>query len=208
MPRDRYAKVDEASEAQAFHYYREEKYSEVGPACELWANEECYSVRPFEFGAAVAGLSRDFTAAIDFTTRGLAMRPGSPKLHNSQAFAMASLGRLDDAERSLAEIDPSLHDQTSRNVTLANLGLIAFRRGAVDHGQVFYRDAMAGFQRNKEPSSQATAHLYLARETLLASTPGSQSLADDAMKGWRAVNGEKSFPVLDEIKDLVARAQA
>ena len=101
VPVMRLKTVREAFEAKAFHYYREEKYREVLDFCEGWASEEPYSIRPFEFGATTAGQIDEFERAVTFADRGLRMRPRAPKLLNASAFALASTGKLEDAEHRL-----------------------------------------------------------------------------------------------------------
>jgi tetratricopeptide (TPR) repeat protein len=60
VPPSRFRSVPDASEATAFHQYREGYFEAVAQLCESWANEEPYSIRPFEFGAGTAGLIEQY----------------------------------------------------------------------------------------------------------------------------------------------------
>lgn len=205
VPPIRFISVQEASEANAFHHFRTENYAEVAAACERWAAEEPYSIRPYEFGAAVAGLAGDYGAAEDFASRGLKMRSGSPKLINALAFALACSNRVEEAETALIELDANADDDIARYVSIANWGLIAFRKGAFEKGRARYDEAISGFRRLGHLGSQTTAKLYLAREAGIANQEDAENLAADATKAWRAVFGGLGHPVLAELDEQLRR---
>jgi predicted Zn-dependent protease len=104
VPPSRFGTVRDAFEASAFHYYREGKFEAVPALCEGWANEEPYSIRPYEFGSASAGLIAKYEKAVELARRGLAIRPGSPLLVNSAAFALASMGEISEAATLLRSL--------------------------------------------------------------------------------------------------------
>lgn len=184
VPDSRLASVSEPSEALAFHRFAERRFSEVPEFCEAWANEEPYSIRPYEFGSTAAGAAGDYEVALDLAVRGLKRRPGAAKLGNSAAFALASMNRTTEATAALATIDVRDHDDASRLVALANRGLIAFREGRVEEGAAAYKDVMEGFRRQGARGSEVAAKIYYAREAEAAGLPEAQALIDSATEAW------------------------
>lgn len=200
VPAGRFTSVDEASEANAFHFFRTHNFAEVTPACERWAAEEPYSIRPYEFGAAVAAYDAQYGVAEDFALRGLKMRAGSPILVNSLVFALACDNRLDEAESALAGLDASIADEATLRISTANRGLIAFRRGRSAEGRVLYQDVINGFRRAGEKTSELTGKLYFAREAMRAGEQDAPTLAEEAVKAWKQFHGDLHHPVLAELR--------
>lgn len=196
VPNARFASVCEASEARAFHASAVEKYDEVVPACEIWAAEEPYSIRPYEFGSAVASLIGQYETALDLSGRGLEMRPGAPRLTNTHAFSLASLGRPEEAAKVLATTDWDGADPMLRHVAEANRGLIAFRMGRTDEGRVHYREAEAGFLKIGDRGAAASAKIYRAREERRAGQDEAPKAFEEAMTAWKKVADGRSHPAL------------
>ena len=199
VPSSRLESVSEPSEALAFHRFAERRYSEVPKFCEAWANDEPYSIRPFEFGSQSAGAAGDYGVALDLALQGLKRRPGASKLGNSAAFALASMNRTTEATAALAAIDARDHDDASLLVSIANRGLIAFREGRSDEGTAAYNEAIDGFRRQGARPSEAAARVYLAREAQGARLPNAQTLIDAATDAWAKVD-RIPHHVLEQIK--------
>lgn len=184
VPLGRLGTTPEASEALAFHLYRVGKYSEVADACETWAISDPFSIRPYEFGAATAGIIEDYARAVEFAMRGLQLRPHSPELINSAAFALASLDRTADATDILRQLRDPLAPRF-RHIAEANRGLIAFREGDLQGGRDRYRRAAEGFAREGFPQLSARAQIYLAREAALAECSDAPELLARAQKAMK-----------------------
>ena len=199
VPVSRLESVSEPSEALAFHRFAERRYSEVPKFCEVWAHEEPYSIRPYEFGSQSAAAAGDYGVALELAIRGLKQRPGASRLGNSAAFALASMNRTAEAITALAAINAKEHDDESRLVSLANLGLIAFREGRTDEGSAAYNEAIDGFRRQGARSSEAVARIYLAREAQGAQLPNAQALLDTAADAWAKID-RAPHHVLEQIR--------
>jgi tetratricopeptide (TPR) repeat protein len=178
FPLSRLTSVEEASEALAFHLYREGKFSDIPPACEAWAENEPYSIRPYEVGASSASTIEEYEKADELARHGLRIRPSAPTLLNSRAFSLACMGRIDEAERILKSMVHDV-DERARLVSKANYGLIAFRRGQNEEGIALYRAAIDGFQRAQFPGLALFARAYLAREAALAHAPEATKIIAD-----------------------------
>lgn len=178
----------ERSEALAFHRLQERRLEEIPLLCEIWALEEPYSIRPYEFGAAAAGVAGDHSKACELARMGLKMRPGAAKLSNALAFSSASIGLTGEARAALAQMSPSDETDSTRLVSQANRGLIAFREGDLDEGLARYQSAIDGFKSLRDRRSEASARCYLAREALRANLPNAEDLRSSAVDAWKSVD--------------------
>src|SRR3546814_17304996 len=121
------------------------------------------------------------------------MRPNSGLLLNSQAFALANLGRLAEAEQSLKGI--AEEDLFAWLVSKANHGLIAMRRGEQQSATLLYREAIDAFHKHKMETSADFARLYFAREAALAKLPQAQELIDRG----RTIVGNRNLASFSQI---------
>jgi tetratricopeptide (TPR) repeat protein len=208
VPAARLSSVREASEAQAFHAFMAQKYQLAVPACETWANEEPFSIRPFEFGSSVAGLAGDYDKGLDFAMRGLEIRPGAPKLVNSMAFCLASKNEPLEAARALDQADWSAADAATKYVAEANRGLIAFRRGDFAEGRARYSEAELGFIRIGDRQSAASSKAYRAREECLAGLDEASAALEEARKAWTQIRGNIPHPALQAANQHLLERQA
>jgi hypothetical protein len=150
----------------------------------LWLKDEPFASIPAIFGSHEASMAREYEEAILFAEVGLVANPQEFLLRNNLAFAMASVGRVDDAEVQLGEIHASALSARDALVYKATRGLIAFRKGAVAEGRQLYEETIRG---TNDPIMRAIAAIVLAREEILAETPNgvfarglAESLADEA----------------------------
>jgi tetratricopeptide (TPR) repeat protein len=108
----------------------------------LWLLDQPFSTEPASFGSYHAGALRDFERSLTFARRGLMANPAHPMLRNNAAFALAQLGRLEDAEEELDFVRDSELDTEGRAVINATRGLLAFRRGEVERAKGLYGEAI------------------------------------------------------------------
>ncbi len=175
---DRFEAVLEADEAMVFHLIREDKHSDVPNACMQWSKAEPYSIRPYEIGSSSAAEIGDTKRALAIAHDGLLIRPNAGLLLNNYAFALASLGRIDEAENSLRHIRRD--DETNWFMSEANRGLLALRRGEYASGLTHYKGAIAGFVRQQNTTCANAARLYFAREAATARIPEARELVKEA----------------------------
>ncbi|KQX55440.1 hypothetical protein ASE71_19600 [Ensifer sp. Root954] len=128
-----------AFEARAAHLAKDEQWSGVVDACEMWLQDEPFSVRPaFEGGFVASELLHDTQKALEFVRRGLLANPYDPGLLNNYAFFLAHQGDLDAAGRTLAQARKLVIEQRSLISIDATQGFIEFRRGNHDAGAQLY----------------------------------------------------------------------
>jgi Flp pilus assembly protein TadD len=153
--------VAEPFEARALHEYREGRFENVIAECMSWAESEQYSIRPLETAASAAAIIERHSEAVDLAERGLRLRPKGATLLNSRAYSLASLGQLEEAEKSLAQISDS--DITCQLINRANQGFITLCRKQKERGISEYLAAIDGFKAAKQPHMALYATTYLAR---------------------------------------------
>lgn len=186
VPERNLALISDSNEARAIRLFRERQYEQVPDICRAWAMDEPYSVRPYEFGTAVAGLVGDFEKAMSFAKQGLRIKPRWPPFLNSLAFCAARNNNLKEAEDYLRQIKTK--DQIHMIISEANRGLISFRYGLFEDGRAQYESAISRFRYLKEGYLSAVASTYFAREALRANLSDAPKLAE------RALDALKNFP--------------
>ena len=179
VPMQRFAITTEVDEAKTFHLLHGEQFSDVPDVCLRWSEAEPYSIRPYEIASSATSLIEDHRRTLELTRKGLALRPKAPMLLNNRAFALAHLGQLDEAERTLQSIQHQ--DEMTKHISQANRGLLAMRRGEHILGSAHYREAINGFGHLKEDRFADVARIYLAREAALAIAPNAEALVKDAL---------------------------
>jgi tetratricopeptide (TPR) repeat protein len=151
-----------AWEARGLHAFNGGLFEEALKFIVKWIESEGYSSQAYASAAAVANVLDKFHEAIQFTSAAAKISAISDPLLNAYAFAQASLGNLDAAERSLRRLSDAKGLQ--HHVAKANLGLIAFRRGDVETAQKEYKEALSGFRKIANREMEAVALIYFAYE--------------------------------------------
>lgn len=128
---------------------------------------------------------------------GLAAAPRDALLLNNLAFALASFGRVDDAEEAFARIPPHEFDSVHRPTLLATKGLLLYRRGSLEKGRQHYEQAVAEARKRGDRFAVALASLYHAREALLAASP----LAGEIWKMAQAESEKGKEPELPALRN-------
>jgi Tfp pilus assembly protein PilF len=188
----------EAAEAQAFHRHRLGAYEDVPELCWKWADADSFSIRPFEFGSAIAGMLQDHEAALKLAEKGLAMRPGTPGLLNAMAFSLASSGEPERAAEQLIKINLNESDYVYF-LTAANWGLVAFRSGYPARGRELYNRAVEGFNKLGRADLAARAKIYLAVEAIRAQEVDGPALLAEATKAAVAVKHDENAFILERL---------
>jgi tetratricopeptide (TPR) repeat protein len=189
--------VPRAFEAECYRDFYAENW-ELSFANALgWFEDQPFSTRAATF---VTYLSSSILEEYDRSERllhaALVSNPDHPMLLNNLTFALANMGKLDDAEREFAKIDIESGDPQMRIVLSATLGLLSMRRGRLDEGRLLYRQAMEGARLAKNRKYRALASIHLAREEGLANTelfPEALALAE---KEGRDLQNEPDIQLL------------
>jgi tetratricopeptide (TPR) repeat protein len=162
-------------EARARYHYRNGQFEEALKCGQLWLADQPFALDPALFTSFVAAtLLDDQDAAISACEIGLRTSRQHPSLLNNLAFSLASSGRLQEARTVLQQpmVGAAVRDTATINATR---GLIEYRAGNVDAGQLLYRSAVETLLKEKENVAAASAALFWVYEEVLF---GGNYLAD------------------------------
>jgi hypothetical protein len=140
---------------------------------EEWFLDMPFARRPSMLASHVASTileKHEDTAAL-FCRAGLIAHPGDPQLLNNLAFALASRGKVDEAERALQGLwIGGVHEASTRICLTATQGLIRFRQGRFTEGRALYISAIDLANKERLVHCAQSALLHQAREEILAGT--------------------------------------
>lgn len=133
----------ESYEARAREAAGRGDWSEALEQSLYWLHAEPFSADAAIHASYVATVgSGQHQVAVDITTEALAANPTSAILRNNRAYALANLGRLEDASIELRAMRDLVDDSRLRVPLLATSGLVAYRAGALKLGRGLYREAI------------------------------------------------------------------
>jgi tetratricopeptide (TPR) repeat protein len=188
----------DANEAKSLHLFNLGEFEQALEFAQRWISEEPFSNRAYVAGVAAGCAAQDYKQTILLADRGLRYEPTSSTILNNKAFALACMGRLDEAERILETI-PNEGGLWSL-VSEANRGLIAFRRHLNDLGVQQYRVAIAGFHKLNDAGNERIARSFLAREAVLAGDPQAKAFIDEADARIGDASAPQAQKILREAK--------
>ena len=156
-----------SAEASARDALAQHKWKEAQTACKEWYHEEPFATTPaIVLSSLLSTHLDDHAGAIKIADSSLLANPRHPSLLNNRAFALATIGKLDEAEATITEIkSEGIHQNPTNQIcTTATLGLIAFRRGESEKGERLYRKAMRMAHDARNVDLAARAGIFLLRE--------------------------------------------
>ena len=172
--------VYDTEEAEVYHYLNESKYKEAIEACKCWSETEKFSIRPIETGVSIASLIKDYKGALSIIDGVSECQKQSPTLLNLKAYTLAQLGQLDVAEESLKKIDET--NQVELAISLANWGMIKFRRKDYCQGVENYERALSLFKQKRKTKQLNVAKIFYACEAANSKYSGARELVDGVLK--------------------------
>jgi len=189
-------------EARAWVHFMTKEWKPAFLASFDWLKDQPFSIRPVLFGSYIAAsLLDDYSDCQRIIKIGLRANPDEPMLLNNLAFACASAGDIDEAERYFRKIDLSkTKDATDKIAITATQGLLLFRRGHASAGRSFYQLAIEEARKISLDRASAMASIYLAREEILSGS----KWADNAMRFATEEYQRTSDP---DIKEILRRVQ-
>jgi len=168
--------VPRAFEADTLAAMQTSDWDSAQVAVEGWLADEPFSLRASVHGSYIAITGHeDYQRAYELADFGLRSNPGDPMLLNNAAFALANLGRIEEANDLLTIAEPE--EPTLQTLIQATRGLVAFRDGEVLAGRERYRDAIGSFIKRGETDLAALCQVMWTREEVRASTDLGKSLA-------------------------------
>ena len=139
-----YLKRPKMFEAETWsHYLHGEWESSIGK-CKHWLFDQPFSSSPCILGSLLAAVTlEDYSTSAWFAKRGLMANPSDFSLLNNLTFALANLGELEEAEKTLSKASKLRLSPLQQAVLCATNGLLEFRNGNVARGRDLYLDAQS-----------------------------------------------------------------
>jgi len=190
------AQHEDAFEAQALLSRSERNWIDACNRCRLWSNFEPTSSRPLVLGSFMALTAmNDPVEALAFLNRAVLIEPRDPVPHNNRAVALAYMGRMAEARRSLERAIRATRDAGNNAVLTATAALLMCREGRVTEGIAEYRRAAELSARQKDGPRLALILAHLLRELL--------PYAPDAVQKVIPVLADKTKAIrLPELEDM------
>ena len=133
----------QSSEANAWTASTKGEWDTGLSQAKQWQAEQPFSSRPANLAGYLAmTVFEDFLEAERLLLRGLKSNREDPTLYNNLAFALANLGRLEEAQNYVAMGRRLSKDKRQDTFLNATQGLIAFRSGHPEMGRKFYNLAI------------------------------------------------------------------
>jgi tetratricopeptide (TPR) repeat protein len=159
-------------EARAWYRFYEGEWTDALKASKRWLRDQPFSARPAVHSSYIAATAlENHEEALRLTEIGLLANPYHPSLLNNKSYALANLGRFDEAERALDTI-AKYSDRNKlgpmKPVLLATAGLICYRRGDHHRGRELYTFAIETAERAADKRLAAKAASFLALEEIRA----------------------------------------
>lgn len=180
-------------------------FHEVARLTGCWAEEEPFSSRPRTLQSFVCGALGEYQQALKAAETGLTADPKDVSLRGNKAYALASLGRLKEAEDELGLIE-SYDDGTHKSFTAATKGMVAILRGDFERGRFLYETALSDFKNKRQNEPYTDCLAFMARTMTLAKVPGFEADVARAVAHYEKEPSQAALVVLralaQQVKDL------
>jgi len=150
----------------------------------IWHEEEPFSSRPLQFLGSLLAATGRYKEAAAISARGLIADGKNAGLMANSAYALASLGELDKAEK-LARRAAVLSPQKFMLQTTATLGLIDMKRGFIESADAKYTEALSGFSTLNQREFYAICYAYYARSAYDCEHPDATQISAAALDAYR-----------------------
>ena len=166
-----------------FKFTQTHDYKGALEAAQKWFAYQPFSSRPAVAGSYIAGVAlEDYEVSAKIAKMGLLSSPHEPLLINNLAFALASLGRINDARRALCCLKDFDISKREQNVLTATRALIEYRSNNTEEGRKLYDSAISGFKQLKDFRSEIIARFYRLKEELMIKPNQGEEQLEDLLK--------------------------
>jgi tetratricopeptide (TPR) repeat protein len=170
-------------EARAWDAFQKREWELALAHSRSWLNDQPFSRRPAVLGSYIASsVLEDHRAAIEITRRSLVPNPYDPILCNNLAFALLSLGEVQEAELVLEKADTSKSTPFDLACLRATQGMLRFRKGRIEEGRALYRESLNIAKQTKNAVLHADAMIHLAIEEIRSGSGAAEECAAAALR--------------------------
>ncbi len=178
---------------------------------ERWFWDQPFSSRPVIFASYLAsnvlGLPEK---AVEMIDKSLISNPRDEMLLNNRAFALAQVGRLEEAREAIGDAKKYAPDAKSSAPLPATEGMIEMRAGNVERGQELYRSAIAIASKAKNQIHKEVAEMHFAIELAIAGLPSPEleKLLSDGAKSSQKLVRASALGLQTWVEKLPGKARA
>lgn len=192
--------IDRGHEARARDHALKREWAGATSEGLRWLADQPFALEPAISTSYAASFGiEDYESALQAARIGLRSHPHDGTLRNNAAFALACMGKIEEAHNELAEV--SALDQNESVTVLATRGLIEYRRGNPEEGRLLYRRAIQGFMDIDRPDLSDIARAYWMLEEFRANPSSGEALA-------RLAESDYSLSASPEVQLLIHRLKS
>jgi len=187
-------------EAGARILYRGKDYKQSLEYAQQWMDFQPFSSRAASFSSYIASVClRDHITAIKLIEAAKLSAPHDSTLENNHAFALASLGKIEEAIDVIRKIKVDNLDYMKRNILNATIGMIMYKVGEPIKGHDLYRQAVKYFQNENRKDLASVASLFWGIEESSINKEKGAKILNDAISLAKYSNMEE----IREIASLI-----
>lgn len=155
----------------------------AGTLTERWADEETFSSRPRLLQSYCEGALGNYKKSLEAAEIGLHADHKDMSLRGNKAYALAALGRFQEALSELSVIKGGSDDLDAQ--TLATTGMVLLHQGFYKEGMQSYEDALTKFEHAKEDTQYTDCLAFFARAVVQSKAPGSKEVTQRALERYK-----------------------
>jgi tetratricopeptide (TPR) repeat protein len=196
-------------EARALRHSHVGDWQSASQAGLDWLADQPFAHEAAQFTSYVASVgAQDWQLAEHAARTGLVANPDSHMLRNNLAFALANQGRASDAREQLDHVLASQLPPRERAIVDATTGLVLFRLGDVQGGREAYRQAVDSLEALNHRDQAALAHVFWAREEVLAGSEKAPAFAAAAADRARRAQAPEARLWSERLQELLTERLA
>ncbi len=189
-------------EAQSYHYfYNEKNWQKSLDATWNWFYDQPFSSRPAVFGSFIASVAlQNYSQAIEIAKKGIKANPSEFMLSNNLTYALACNNEIDEAENEFKKINRGSYDITSDVVWLSTYGLLKYRRGYINEGRSYYKQAIGRAKGHSNKRIKAMSAVFFAYEEMISKGKDYLKLKEQAFNFSKGLNYPELSIMLERLK--------
>lgn len=170
-------------EAKALEYFSHGEWDAAYENARRWLTDQPFAASPAILSSYIASsILERHDESVEILERSLQSNPNNATVVNNLAFAYASLGQTDAAQRALHLVNVEKLEADDKLAIIATQGLIDYRNGFIDIGRERYKEAMEIAAASGNKRKFVEAMIFMAREEIHARTALASETAEFAMR--------------------------
>lgn len=174
-----------------------------------WLEDQPFSSAPAALSSYIlADVFLDFEGGKEVAERGLVANQDDTTLLNNLAVCLMELGEMERAESIVNRLTTAERASGLETIYQATRGILAFRKGDLEHGRKLYREAIAAAIKAGDRPLAARAKFHLAIEELIAATEEADAVVKQIVVLDQADDFVESSRLLERVLDLARGSES